>query len=95
MHDKDDLSEKRHKCADGDTVCGAKYFLPAFRNNTEIGRRMTMTYKEFLQTKVEIAKDSGFEISPDEVNAVLKPHQRDAVVWAVRGGKRALFDLIG
>ena len=56
---------------------------------------MTMTYKEFLQTKEEIAKDSGFEISPDEVNAVLKPHQRDAVVWAVRGGKRALFDLIG
>ena len=54
-----------------------------------------MTYKEFLQTKVEIAKDSGFEISPDEVNAVLKPHQRDAVVWAVRGGKRALFESFG
>lgn len=95
MHDKDDLSEKRHKCADGDTVCGAKYFLPAFRKNAEIERRMTMTYKEFLQTKVEIAKDSGFEISPDEVNAVLKPHQRDAVVWAVRGGKRALFESFG
>lgn len=95
MHDKDDLSEKRHKCADGDTVCGVKYFLPAFRNNAEIERRMTMTYKEFLQTKVEIAKDSGFEISPDEVNAVLKPHQRDAVVWAVRGGKRALFESFG
>ena len=54
-----------------------------------------MTYKEFLQTKVEIAKDSGFEISPNEVNAVLKPHQRDAVVWAVRGGKRALFESFG
>lgn len=54
-----------------------------------------MTYKEFLQTKVEIAKDSGFEISLDEVNAVLKPHQRDAVVWAVRGGKRALFESFG
>ncbi len=54
-----------------------------------------MTYKEFLQTKVEIAKDSGFEIDPSEVNTVLMPHQRDAVVWAVRGGKRALFESFG
>lgn len=54
-----------------------------------------MTYKEFLQTKVEIAKDSGFEIDPSEVNSALKPHQRDAVVWAVRGGKRALFESFG
>lgn len=54
-----------------------------------------MTYKEFLQTKVEIAKDSGFEIDPTEVNPALKPHQRDAVVWAVRGGKRALFESFG
>lgn len=54
-----------------------------------------MTYKEFLQTKVEIAKDSGFEIDQSEINPALKPHEKDAVMWAVRGGKRALFESFG
>ena len=46
-------------------------------------------------TKMEIAKDSGFEIDKSEINAVLKPHQRDAVQWALRGGRRALFESFG
>lgn len=54
-----------------------------------------MNYTEFLHTKIEIAKDTGFEISPDEVNPVMKPHARDAVVWAIRGGRRALFESFG
>lgn len=54
-----------------------------------------MDYKEFLQTKVEIAPDSGFEIGTDQINPALKPHQRDAVAWAVRGGCRALFESFG
>lgn len=54
-----------------------------------------MTYKEFLESKVEIAKDSGFDIDTSEVNPVLKPHQRDAVMWAIKGGKRALFESFG
>lgn len=54
-----------------------------------------MTYQEFLQTKIEIAQGSGFEISRDEINTALKPHQRDAVIWAVRGGCRALFESFG
>lgn len=54
-----------------------------------------MTYNEFLKSKIEIAKDSGFEINPEEINQALKPHQRDAVVWALRGGKRALFESFG
>ena len=52
-------------------------------------------YSAFLQSKIEIAKESGMIIQPDEVNAALKPHQRDAVVWAVRGGRRALFESFG
>ena len=54
-----------------------------------------MTYKEFLQTKVELATESGFEVSPDEINPALKPHQRDAVIWALKGGRRALFEAFG
>ena len=54
-----------------------------------------MTYTDFLQSKIEIAAESGFDISPDEINPILKPHQRDAVVWAVKGGRRALFEAFG
>jgi DNA modification methylase len=54
-----------------------------------------MDYYDFLCSKIEIAKETGFEISPDEVNPVMKPHARDAVVWAVKGGKRALFESFG
>ena len=54
-----------------------------------------MNYKEFLQTKIEIAKDTGFEIGRLELNPALKPHQKDAVAWALRGGRRALFESFG
>lgn len=54
-----------------------------------------MTYQEFLKNKVEIAPDTGFDISENEINQVLKPHQKDAVQWAVKGGRRALFESFG
>lgn len=54
-----------------------------------------MTYDEFLQGKIDIAEETGFEIDPGEVSPALKPHQRDAVVWAIRGGRRALFESFG
>lgn len=38
-----------------------------------------MTYKEFLETKIELATESGFIVDPDRVNKALKPHQRDPV----------------
>ena len=54
-----------------------------------------MTYQEFIKAKVDIAKQTGFDISPDEINPALMPHQRDAVVWALKGGRRALFESFG
>ena len=54
-----------------------------------------MQYREFLETKIEIAPKSGFEISDDEINQALKPHQKDAVRWAIKGGRRALFESFG
>lgn len=54
-----------------------------------------MDYKEFLESKVELAEDSGFTLDPQQINKALKPHQRDAVVWALKGGRRALFESFG
>jgi len=56
-------------------------------------------YLEFLKSKIKIAPETGFEIDLDLIEfndgTVLKPHQRDAVVWAVKGGCRALFESFG
>jgi DNA modification methylase len=54
-----------------------------------------MTYEEFLYTKIEIATDSGIEIDRSEISNCLKPHQKDAVWWALKGGRRALFESFG
>lgn len=54
-----------------------------------------MNYNDFLHTKVEVAPVSGFEVRPEDINPALKPHQRDAVMWAVKGGRRALFEAFG
>lgn len=54
-----------------------------------------MTYKEFLERKIDIAPLSGIEIDPAEVNPVLKDHQRVSVLWALRGGRRSIFARFG
>lgn len=54
-----------------------------------------MEYLDFLKTKIELATDSGFTIEPSQLNKALKPHQKDAVEWALRGGRRALFESFG
>jgi hypothetical protein len=54
-----------------------------------------MKYEEFLRSKIVIAPDSGIEIDPSEINSIVKPHQRDMIMWAVKGGRRALFASFG
>ena len=54
-----------------------------------------MEYTEFIKTKVPAATVSGFDIPGNEINPALLPHQRDAVRWAVKGGRRALFESFG
>lgn len=54
-----------------------------------------MNYQDFLQTKIEIAPLSGFDVDESEINEVLKPHQKDGVKWALKGGRRALFYQFG
>src|SRR5947209_1495877 len=52
-------------------------------------------YQSFLRAKVRLADREGFEVEDDEINPLLKPHQRACVRWAVRGGRRALFESFG
>jgi SNF2 family DNA or RNA helicase len=52
-------------------------------------------YIEFLKSKIEIAPETGFEVKASEIHPILKPHQRDAVIWALKGGRRALFEAFG
>lgn len=54
-----------------------------------------MNYKDFLHSKVQVAPVSGFEVRPEDIHPALKPHQLDAVMWAVKGGRRALFESFG
>lgn len=54
-----------------------------------------MKYLDFLKSKMAIAIDSGFDVPDKKINTALKPHQRDIVKWAVKGGKRAVFAKFG
>jgi DNA modification methylase len=57
--------------------------------------QLLQAYAEFLSAKVKLAEGDGFPCEVDEVNPLLLPHQRDVVVWAVRGGRRAIFAAFG
>lgn len=52
-------------------------------------------YAAFLAAKAALASGAGLEVHERDVNPLLKPHQRDIVVWAVRGGRRAIFAAFG
>lgn len=54
-----------------------------------------MNYTDFLKNKVIVAPESGFALDMARLNPALKPHQADAVAWALRGGRRALFESFG
>jgi hypothetical protein len=57
---------------------------------------MLEEYAAFLADKAQLAEQVGFlDVDPGEVHPLLKPHQRDTVVWAVRGGRRAIFASFG
>ncbi|MCF1453426.1 DNA methyltransferase [Agrobacterium vitis] len=54
-----------------------------------------MNYVDFLKNKVQMAPQGGFDVSLDEINPILLPHQKAMVVWGCRGGRRALFAKFG
>lgn len=52
-------------------------------------------YRAFLESKIRFDHACGFQIDPARVHPMALPHQRDAIVWAVAGGRRALFESFG
>ena len=40
-----------------------------------------MNYTDFLKSKVVIARESGFDVKPEDVNAALLPHQKELWQW--------------
>lgn len=54
-----------------------------------------MQYQEFLEAKVRFNETFGFDVDESAINPILKPHQRDIVRWAVKGGRRAIFAAFG
>lgn len=52
-------------------------------------------YLDFLRQKIRLADFAGFDVGDDDINPILKPHQRAIVRWAVRGGCRAIFAAFG
>ena len=54
-----------------------------------------MTYREFLESKIDIAPMVGLDVQAGELAPALLQHQRSSVLWALRGGRRALFEAFG
>ncbi|MFA5659034.1 MAG: DNA methyltransferase [Oscillospiraceae bacterium] len=54
-----------------------------------------MEYTEFLKSKIVVATETGITVDRSEVNPVAKPHQIDGILWALKGGKRAVFASFG
>lgn len=56
-------------------------------------------YTELLKSKIEIAPELGIDAKVSLIKfkdgQELKPHQRDGINWAIKGGRRALFESFG
>lgn len=52
-------------------------------------------YRAFLEQKARLAPPAGFDVDSAKIHPIAKPHQRDAIAWAVRGGRRAIFARFG
>ena len=59
------------------------------------GQSQRPEYRAFLEAKVRLDRNSGFEVDPAEVNPRLKELTRAIVPWALRGGRRAIFASFG
>lgn len=53
------------------------------------------TYADFLADKIAFDRHYGQPVTDDQINPLLKPHQRRIVQWAVEGGRRAIFAAFG
>jgi len=58
-------------------------------------------YREFVRNKIVLAKEHGIaEVSSSDIHSLRapwqwKPHEKDVITWACRGGRRAIFASFG
>lgn len=62
-------------------------------------RKTKLEYNEFLMSKMILSDDFGLDIEIPLITfndgTILKHHQRDGIQWAIKGGRRALFESFG
>jgi len=63
--------------------------------NANIVNQEKPEYEDFLKAKVCVADRTGFDIDLNDVNPILKEHQKLIVAWACQGGLRAIFAAFG
>ena len=47
----------------------------------------TLTYNEFIEQKIHISEQAGFDVEPGELHPANFPHQNDAILWAAKRGR--------
>jgi hypothetical protein len=57
----------------------------------DYGEQRMKPYKEFLKEKTITHKSTGFEVLPDQIHPIAKPHQNSTIRYALRKGKAAIF----
>lgn len=65
------------------------------RTDLEHVQRITDAYLAYLESKIQVAEDAGFRVDPEFLHPSLRPHQRDAIVWALRLGRALLAESFG
>lgn len=50
-----------------------------------------MNYEEFIAAKSAVSRFDGIDVAPGDLQAAMKPHQRDLTRWALRKGRAAIF----
>ncbi|RDY58478.1 DNA methyltransferase [Flagellimonas nanhaiensis] len=54
-----------------------------------------MDYTQFLESKIIVAENYGFDVEPCQLSKELFPHQGAIVPWMASGGRRACFASFG
>ena len=58
-------------------------------------RKTDIEYFEFLKKKIAIAPDFGHDKVKRKLPDILLSHQKDVVIWSIKGGRRAIFITFG
>src|SRR4051812_17309538 len=53
------------------------------------------TYRDFLERKIVTAPEAGIVVDRSILHARHFEFQKDAILWGLRGGRRALFESFG